>query len=214
MEERTFKLKTRAGEVYEIENAISQDEIERTREKITRLKRAGRGCILAITISAISFASEVGYYLKKCLYDSDTTKENSHIHMSALLTQGQLTVFIVSVLVCVALIAALCFLFLHEKEKLRKYQRKYSEQSMRSSILDKMRSADEKDLAIEFGRTAFGDTMITVVVCNEAFILSENIHRMPIEKDASKRLRFMTNEIYYLNATKDRTQRIAADKMA
>ena len=75
-----------------------------------------------------------------------------------------------------------------------------SEQTMLCHVVERIRSASENELAIEFERNAFGDPLITVVTKGESYVLGENIHRIPKTDDNNNRLRFLTDEVFYFKA--------------
>ena len=200
--ERTFTVKTRTGEVYEIENAISDAQVERTRKEGENLRRRYKGCAALVCAMAVGGFLHIASRLRKSFYITDTSGYENHIHMSSMLTMRQMSTLIFSVLISVVMIAGLCYLYTKGKDKWRNCQRRYNEQLMYKRIVRGLQTVGKKELEIDFGRTPFGDTMITIVIGKESFMLSEHLRRMPVEACTDKRLRFMADTIYYLNNTK------------
>lgn len=209
VEERTFILTTRSGDIFEIENVISDEEIKKTKKRAEHLGHICSEIIAGTVITTGLFIAGIGFSLRKRFYIRDLTKDTNRIRMGTLLTGSQMYALIFSIVAAAIIIALLCLLYNHKKEQRKKWLHRYNEQMMRLQLLNKMQSLKKMDIGIEFGRNAFGDTTITFVVNGETYILSENIHRMPIEKSEVKRLRFMTNELYYMDSTTDRKKRAA-----
>lgn len=200
--ERTFTVETRTGEVYEIENAISDAQVEKTKKEVDSLKKRYKSCaILACTIAAGGIFY-IACRLRKSFYITDTSGYENHIHMSSVLTTRQMGTFIFSFLLSAMVIAWLCYLYAKGKDKWKKRLHMYNEQLIYRHIVRRLQVVDAKEVEIEFGRTPFGDVMLTFIIGKESFMLSEHLRRMPVEACTAKRLRFMADTIYYLNSTK------------
>lgn len=204
MEDRTFTVKTRNGEIFEIENAISEDHINETSREISRLKKTLSCCMAAAVVTLpvyfVATGKYIGKSLKERIYLSGPSKGNTHYHIKSLLNSGQSVKIMLLILIGVLLVTAFYAMCKNVKKKLRQSMHVNSEQTMLCHVVERIRSASENELAIEFERNAFGDPLITVVTKGESYVLGENIHRIPKTDDKNNRLRFLTDEVFYFKA--------------